>query len=147
MKIFHRMRRLYWAPLLIASLMIYEKVFADIAVVVHRTNDVKLSVGNIEQLFLMKVFSFPDGKPAKPYELKDKSLKQAFVTKVINKSPEAYHSYWTRKLFTTNIKPPQQINQLDELKTILQKSHNAIAYIDANDIDQSMRVALMIKEL
>ena len=95
---------------------------------------------------MKKVSSLPDGTAIEPIDFDDNSnLKWAFYRNIARKKPAQIHSYWSRAIFTGIDKPPAQVKNSSQLKVLLSQNPNAIGYMDAKDLDGSLKVLYRIE--
>lgn len=122
---------------------------ADIAIIVNKANDsTQLNTAEIKRIFLGKTDSYPNGKTSKPFDQDENSdIYNRFIAKALNKNNEQMTSYRTRQLYSGKSIPPKVIKGSDiQVKKVVAENINAIAYIDANNIDNSVKAALIIDE-
>ncbi len=114
---------------------------AETAVVVHPSNGVELTKKQISRIFLGKLRKFPGGDKALPVNLPEGSdLRVHFDRKILKKSPAQIKSYWSIQLFTGKGTPPQQAEDSSEVKALVGENPNLIGFIDASEVDESVRV-------
>ena len=121
-------------------------VFADIAVVVNLENKSDLDVVMVRKIFLGKLKSFPNGNAVATFDLPDANPARAEFNKtILRKSESRLNSYWARMLFSSKAKPPTLLNSADDVKAAVASNINAIAYLNEDDVDASVRVLLTKK--
>lgn len=119
--------------------------WADIAVIVHPSNNSTPSLAEVRQIFLGKSHSFPNGSKAQPYDLPDNNPNKAiFAEQVLRKSISSLNSYWSRMLFSSKGTPPSIISPEKALQTVA-NNRAAIAYVDSTQVDASVKVLLTIQ--
>jgi len=115
--------------------------YADIAVIVHNTNDVSLEKRKIARVFLGKIKKFPNGQKAVPIAAKGGSAQEAeFNKKVIGKSASQLQAYWSKLVFTGKGTPPQEINSDAEVIELVKSNPNIIGYVDAASVTGDVKV-------
>lgn len=122
---------------------------ADIAVVVHKSNPIsEMSTQEVRQYFLGKRNTFSNGNTAKPLDQAASSaLHEAFTKKVLKKTPSSLNSYWSRQMFSGKGNPPDAVEGGDKsVISMLQEYKSGIAYIDAANLDDSVKPVLIIKQ-
>ena len=135
-----RLARLIFFGLLAAapSLAVAEDV---VPVVSARSTVTQLNANQVADIFLGKTSRFPDGTVAMPIDLSEESpLRERFYATFANKSPAQLKSHWAKIIFTGRGQPPRQVTGSVEAKRMVTENPNAIAYIDAKDVDKSVRV-------
>jgi ABC-type phosphate transport system substrate-binding protein len=103
-----------------------------------------LAVLNNEQvadIFLGKTSRFPDGSSAVPIDQgEDSSVRERFYAQYTGKSPAQVKAHWSKIIFTGRGQPPRQANDAAEVKKLVSENPHAIGYIDASQVDSSVRV-------
>lgn len=69
-------------------------------------------------------------------------MRTAFDDGIIGKSASQLKSYWSKLVFTGKGTPPQEVSSEDEIKKLVASNPNMIGYIDAANVDSSVKVAL-----
>lgn len=129
------------------SLGLVNWAVAEIVVVVNPANDINnLSKKQVSRIFLGQDRRFPNGQRANPVDQGDVELiKEAFYSKVAKKSLSQLKGYWARRLFNGRGEPPQVVNGDLSTKEFVADNDDAIAYIDATQVDDSVKVVLVIQ--
>ena len=116
---------------------------AEIAVVVHPSNNVSLDEKSVRRIFLSKSKSFPNGDKVDVYDLPEGNpVRDVFRDKVLRKSESRLNAYWARLLFSSKAMPPVVLSDVEKVKSMIANNPHGIAYIDSADVDQSVRVVL-----
>jgi len=128
------------SAILLATMAV--SVNAEIAVIVSRDNQIaKMDQDNIARIFLAKSSSFPNDADAIAVDMKKGSDEhREFTESFLEKTPNQLATYWSRLIFTGRARPNKQVSSSDEMKKIIAKNANMIGYIDASDVDNSVRV-------
>lgn len=115
---------------------------ADVVVVVSAKSTVAaLTKTQLEDIFLGRVSHFPNGQRAVPIDQTDGSAaREQFYTKLAGRTPAQMKAYWSKIIFTGRGQPPTEVSDGAELKKRLAANAEAIGYIDASLIDDSVRV-------
>ncbi len=117
---------------------------AEIAVIVSlKNNNSYTSIDKelINRIFLAKVSNFPDGTVAKPVYLKQgDEARESFNRDFLSKSESQLGRYWSRLRFSGKGELPQEANNAAELKALVANNPNLIGYIDAMDVDGTIKV-------
>ena len=119
--------------------------FADIAVIVNPANNSTISQDDVKNIYLGKMKSFSDGSSIEPVNLEDGATKDAFDDKALNKSASQLKAYWSKLIFTGKAKPPATANNENEMIKAVSSNANAIGYIDAANVNDSVKVVATIK--
>ena len=95
----------------------------------------------VADIFLGKTSRFPDGSIALPVDQnEDSPIRDRFYAQFTGKSPAQVKAYWSKIIFTGRGQPPRQAADSIEVKRIVSDNPHAIGYIDANQVDSSVRV-------
>jgi len=115
---------------------------ADVVPIVSTKSAVtSLSAGQVADIFLGKTSRFPDGSQAVPVDQPEESAaRDRFYSQFTGKSPAQVKAYWSKIIFTGRGQPPRQVANAQEAKRFVLENPNAIAYIDASQLDDTVRV-------
>jgi ABC-type phosphate transport system substrate-binding protein len=114
---------------------------AKVVVIVNISNMATLSDNELSSLFLGKLKSFPDKKKAQAINLKyGNETRKSFEKTILKKTSSQVKAYWSKLLFSGKGKPLKELSSDAEVKAYVAANPNAIAYIDASNIDSSVRV-------
>lgn len=118
-----------------------------VAVVVNPENQSLLNRSEIRKIFLGKEKAFSNGKTVSAYDLPEGNDNRAlFVDKVLNKNESRLNAYWARMLFSSRAKPPKTVASAERIKEIISENINAIAYMNKDDVDDSVKVVYTFSE-
>lgn len=125
------------------GLFLAAPVNAEVAVIVHPSNNSTLDRKMIQWLFLGKKKSFTNNAIAIPvYQEPGSTARQSFTTTILKKTEKQLKSYWSKQLFTGKGMPPEEISNDAAVKQYIANNPAGIGYIDASKIDNSVRVVL-----
>jgi len=137
MKILKFMLCIAFVPLLWSSTL----TFADTVVVIHPSNSAALDEATVKKIFLGKIKSFPGGGPAVPISRNEGSASRAeFDKNVLGKSSSQIKAYWSKLVFTGKGTPPKEVDNDEEVKTLVSSNPNIIGYLDSAQVDDSVKV-------
>lgn len=123
-------------------LLMAGQAFAETAVIVHPSNGDSLSEQDVSQLFLGKSKAFPSGSTAVPYNLPEgDAARSAFQSGVLGREDSQLKAYWSKQIFTGKGNPPKELSSA-ELKAKVASDPEAIGYIDASQVDDSVKAVL-----
>ncbi|MEE2023443.1 MULTISPECIES: type 2 periplasmic-binding domain-containing protein [Alkalimonas] len=124
------------------ALMLFSgALFADIAVIVHPSNNASVDQAELNRLFLGRGSTFSDGSRATPMNLAEGlPARDSFDTKVLNRSSAQLKAYWSRLVFTGKGTPPAEHPTAAAMKAAVAADPSAIGYIAAADVDDSVKV-------
>ncbi|HBY87136.1 MAG TPA: phosphate ABC transporter substrate-binding protein [Colwellia sp.] len=127
--------------LLVSLLSISNLTIAKVVVIVNVSNTATLSDNELSSLFLGKLKSFPNKKKAQAINLKyGNETRKIFEKSILKKTSSQVKAYWSKLLFSGKGKPLKELSSDAEVKAFVADNPNAIAYIDASNIDSSVKV-------
>ena len=107
--------------------------------VISNKNIKALSESEIKAIFLKKL-TLIDDVPAVPVNLEaGDSLRVKFEEKLLDMSFERLKSYWTKEHYLGH-RPPVNMKSEESVKSFVKKVDGAIGYINANSVDESVKV-------
>ena len=135
---------------LTASLAIFitSTAYADLAIIGHPDSDTgDLDIQNVKKLFLGERKSFPNGIHAKPVNhVAGSPDRKEFFSSVLN-MPESSHSrHWKRKIAVGAGNSPVEVSSHDEVLETVASTPGSIGYIDADKVDDSVKVLLTVSD-
>ncbi|WP_306519760.1 phosphate ABC transporter substrate-binding protein [Rheinheimera sp.] len=129
--------------LCVAGLLLSQLAFAEVAVIVHPSNNNALDEATVSKIFLGREKSFADGKSVVPLSLNEgASASTAFNDAVLKKSSSQLKAYWSKLVFTGKGTPPKEIASDEEMIKLVATNPSVIGYVDASKVDASVKVAL-----
>jgi len=127
--------------LFVYSFLMVSTCYAGVAVIVHPSNSNVTTEDDIVRIFLGKKTTFADGSEAIPVDQTEGSPTKAFFTQtVLNKNDQQIKAYWAQLLFTGRGVPPKSVGQDVDVKKLVAENPSLIGYIDASDVDASIKV-------
>lgn len=127
--------------LLAGCLGISISAHADVAVIVHPSNNDALDQEMISKIFLGKTKAFPTTGSAVPLDLADsEAIKEDFQNKVLKKNKSQYNAYWAKLLFTGSGTPPKEIDDQRKMIELIKNNPNLIGYIDSANVTSDVKV-------
>ena len=138
MKLLHAFSKMALGLTLLAS----AAAFADVVVIVSAKNaNYGLEKTDVEQIFLGKISTFPDGSKAVPIDQNEGSAsRDAFNDRVLGKSASQLKAYWSRLIFTGKGTPPKESGNDAEVKALVADNPNLVGYVDAKVVDSSVKI-------
>jgi ABC-type phosphate transport system substrate-binding protein len=131
------MSRLLLVPVFFLSI----NALAEVAVVVHPSNNAALNAEEISKLYLGRSKSFPDGKAAIPLAQAESSGSTAvFNEKVLNKTGSQIKAYWSKLVFTGKGTPPKELATDQEVIDLVSQNPSVIGYVDKSAVNASVKV-------
>ena len=101
--------------------------------IVHEDNPYEsISQEQASDFFLKKDSTWDDGTPVQPIDLsKPASVREAFSSAVLKRSPNEIRKYWQRQIFTgRNSSPPEKDSEADII-AFVRANRGAIGYVSA----------------
>lgn len=135
--------------LMVVTLLFVAPVDAgDIAVIVNMGNTAKqMSTDQVADLYLGRTRVFANKTYALVFDQpRNSPLREAFFTRLIGMSPAQINSYWARLMFAGQTQPPQVLSDDKQMLEVVRTNPGAVGYIDSVNVDNSVRVVLLIKE-
>ncbi len=132
------------AALFISSLFI-GTALAEIAIIANPASGAsELNTKTAKKLFLGKTKSVPGMDSVTLVSQTEASSTTAeFTQKVTKKTLSQYKSYWSRMIFSGKAVPPRELANDAEVKAFVAKHADAIGYVDASAVDDSVKVLLL----
>jgi len=119
---------------------------AELAVIVAPSTDIdSINIEQLQRLYLHKANRFPNGIRLSPVDQKTGSPQQLeFAEKALEKSATELSEYWSRRMFSGKGHPPRQYKDDTEIMQQVADSEEMIGYVDAESVDDSVKVVLQI---
>ncbi len=135
------LKKLLAATLAGASLIVSVSAWSGVAVIVHPNNANALSEADVTRIFLGKKKAYPDGSEAIPVDQAEGSpIRSSFVSTVLKKNDQQIKAYWAQLLFTGKGTPPKEVGGGADVKKLIAENPALIGYIDASEVDASVKV-------
>ena len=135
------MKRLLSTVMLLFGLALQVQAQEVVAVVSSKSPVTALDSAQVADIFLGKTTRFPDGSPATPIDLSEESaLRERFYSQYTGKSPAQVKAHWAKIIFTGRGQPPRQALSSAEAKKMIVDNPQAIGYLEASQVDNSVRV-------
>ncbi len=117
-------------------------VMADVVVVVATGSPVTALASNqVADIFLGKTNRFPSGGQAVPIDQPEGSTpRDEFYSRFTGKSAAQLKAHWSKIIFTGRGQPPETVSNSAEVKKHIAENPNTIGYIEAREVDGSVRV-------
>lgn len=127
---------------LLGTAVFTAQVQAETAVIVHPDNpSTSLDPSEISRIYLGKSKKFPNGSSVIPIDQSDSAaIRDSFLSSVMEKSASQVKSYWSKRIFTGKGTPPKQVASSAEMKELVASNPATIGYIDASEVDASVKV-------
>ena len=129
--LFNNTKRIVVTVLAVSTLSV-SQANAEVAIVVHPSNNSDFNKSIIKKIFLGKAKSFSNGRTAilLSASASDPATEE-FNKKVIGKSSNQVNAYWSKMIFTGKGTPPQEMSSTKEILAAVAANPDAIGYLDA----------------
>lgn len=117
---------------------------AQISVVVSATQSQSISADQIAEMFGGTMTTWPNGTKVQIVEHGDAVLTQKFYIKVVRKPTTIVRAQWTKLALSGQALAPKKGADAAAVKDAIKKSPGAIGYIDAADLDDSVKEILRV---
>lgn len=124
----------------VGALFIASIASAEVAVIVHPSNDSSIDKTNIERIYTGKEKSFSNGKKALPISQSAGTVLDEFNQKALNKSSGQLKAYWSKLVFTGKGTPPKAVANDAEVLASVAANPDTIGFIDASKVNDSVKV-------
>ncbi|MFZ5756336.1 MAG: phosphate ABC transporter substrate-binding protein [Pseudomonadota bacterium] len=110
--------------------------YAGLVVVAHPSVAVsELNADQVNQLFLGRTKTLPDGSAVAPLDLAEGSaMRTQFAERVLGKNEQQLRSYWSRMIFTGKGQPPRSVGNSDEVVRAVASRPGYIGYVDSKAV-------------
>jgi ABC-type phosphate transport system substrate-binding protein len=116
-----------------------------IAVILHRQRRDSLDTPTVASVYLRKRRFWDDGAPIIPVNRELGSpLRESFARRVFGIASSQLSAYWNEQYFH-GVLPPVTLSSTQSIKRFVAEEPNAIGYVEAESVDDSVRVALMLE--
>jgi ABC-type phosphate transport system substrate-binding protein len=118
-------------------------VASDVVVIVNKGND-----NQVDRSFVVKVYTgeaktWSNGGAITALDLpEDSPVRVSFTSRVLGKSVSSMKSLWTEYVFSGKATPPKQLGSDEEVKKIVGSNKNAIGYIRASSLDDTVKAVI-----
>jgi ABC-type phosphate transport system substrate-binding protein len=110
--------------------------------VVNKSNHIdRLSTSKVKIVFLRNISRWPWGAEIFPIDLPDTDpARKEFLKVVMDSTPDQMDVYWIDQKVSRSLDRPVRASTAKQAKALVANHPGAIAYIPANDVDDSVRV-------
>ena len=123
------------------------QVYADeIVVIVNPATPFStMTAAEVRLIFMAKNKTLPDHRPVVPLMLQEETpTRVSFDQVLLQRDSRESRAYWAQMIFTGRGKPPRQLNNDNEIKQEVGRNPDAIGYINAAAVDNTVKVVLRI---
>ena len=139
-----RLSTLAGMTLLLAGSLFSGIALGEIAIIANPAAGAsELDAKTAKKLFLGKTKSIPGmGGVTLVGQNDDSPTKAEFTKKITKKKLSKYKAYWSKMIFSGKAVPPKELADDAAVKAYVAKHADAIGYIDAGNVDDSVKVLL-----
>jgi len=113
--------------LLILSFILTTFAFSNISIVTSSNSKLSnITPKDLANLFLKKTNTI-NGVKLTPIDNQNPQIFQEFYKKVVKKTPDQLHAYWTKQMYRGDKTPPKRLSTL-ALKQAMKKNQQIISY-------------------
>jgi len=117
-----------------------------VIIVSHNNPESSIKVSVIKRMFLRKKSKWSNGEKVVPVDLSsDSEARTEFSTSILGKSVKEMESHWISEIVTGGKEAPEIVADSSLAKEAVANNPGAIAYIDENDLDESVKAIDVIK--
>ncbi len=114
-----------------------------IVVIVNKANDNVVDKALVSRIYRGEARSWPSGGGIAVYDLpEDNLLREDFDGSFVGKSEKALLALWSQNALTGKALPPKVAASDEDVKKAVAANRNAIGYIQARSLDDSVKAAL-----
>ena len=115
----------------------------DVVVIANKGNTNAIDKALLTRLYTGDAKSFPDGSAAVLFDQpEDSPVRADFSSKILGKSVANLKAAWAQLIFTGKGVPPKIVDGDGEVKKAVAANKNAIGYVKAGSVDDSVKVIL-----
>ena len=113
----------------------------NIVVIINKENNQQVTKEFITKVYLGKIGTWPDGSTVTAFDQAEENpIHDKFYTEILGKNPSLVKTIWTQNIFTGKRLPPKIANPDAEMIKLVSSNKNAIGYINAANVDGSIKV-------
>jgi ABC-type phosphate transport system substrate-binding protein len=94
----------------------------------------------VEDVFLGRKNSLPNGSKVVPVVLSDGAVHEEFLKAYVNRSVSQFNSHWKKLVFTGQGRPPKKLSSEAEVISFVSTTPNAIGYVGAGADVKAVKV-------
>ncbi|MFN8667824.1 MAG: hypothetical protein U0164_11665 [Gemmatimonadaceae bacterium] len=132
------------ATSLLLAAPLWRAAQAQIAVIVSSSQTQSITADQAAEMFGGSATTWPDGSKVQIVEHGDVVLTQKFYLKLVKKPTTIVRAQWTKLALSGQALAPKKGADAAAVKELVKKSPGAIGYIDAADLDPSVKEVLRV---
>lgn len=130
----------------VAACLFASTAYAEVVVIVNpKTPENMVSPQDAATIFLGRKSVLGKGSRVTPIDQEAGSpVRDAFYQQIADRSPGQMNAYWSTMIFTGRGTPPPAAEDSVEVRMIVASTPGTIGYIEAADVDDSVKVILTL---
>lgn len=114
-----------------------------VVVIIHKDNQHAIDRNYLAAIYTGRLKGWPDGSPVFPLDQSDgASIRETFYLRFVGRTVANMQAVWAQNIFSGKGLPPKIASPDSEMKRIVSTNRNAIGYIRASEVDDTVRVLL-----
>jgi ABC-type phosphate transport system substrate-binding protein len=141
----NRARRLLAGLIGSSALLIAAGVRAadDVVVIINKDIPHIVDKDYVAGIYTGRIKGWPDGSPVFPLDQGESSSARAeFYAVVVGRSQANMQALWAQNIFAGKGLPPKVASPAAEMKRLVATNRNAIGYIRASEVDDTVKILL-----
>ena len=115
----------------------------DLVVIVNKDNTNAVDKALVVKIYTGATKNWPDGSPILAIDQSEENpIREEFNAGLLGKTIANLKALWAQNIFTGKALPPKIANPDLEVKKIVSANKNAIGYIKASSVDDTVRVVV-----
>ncbi|MBI5099808.1 MAG: substrate-binding domain-containing protein [Nitrospirae bacterium] len=115
----------------------------DLVVIVNKDNNNAVDKALVVKIYTGATKNWPDGSPILAIDQSEESpIREEFNAGILGKTIANMKALWAQNIFTGKALPPKIANPDLEVKKIVSANKNAIGYIKASSVDDTVKVVV-----
>ena len=116
---------------------------ADVVVIVNKANANTVDKALVVKIYTGEAKRWPDGGPIVSLDQGDDNpIRADFYSSVLGKSNSNMKALWAQHIFAGKGLPPKVVDPDAEVKKVVSTNKNAIGYIKATSVDDTVKVVV-----
>jgi len=114
-----------------------------VVVIIHKDNPHAIDRNYLVAIYTGRLKGWPDGSPVFPLDQSDGAgARETFYLHFVGRTVANMQAVWAQNIFSGKGLPPKIAAPDSEMKRIVAANRNAIGYIRASEVDDTVRVVL-----
>jgi ABC-type phosphate transport system substrate-binding protein len=114
-----------------------------VVVIINKDNPHLVDQSYVAAIYTGRLKGWPDGSPVFPLDQSDGvSAREIFYSRFVGRSSAYMQAVWAQNIFAGKGLPPKIASPDSEMKRIVSTNRNAIGYLRASEVDDTVRVLL-----